>query len=399
MIILCGAGGTHVLICLPQKQAIIACMRIMTYILIVIVFGGRFMTKLNYIFVHGLSGWGSYDKQNERLPYWGMRTGDLLAKLNTEGYACYSASVSPHGSAYDRACELYAQLSGTRTDYGSAHSETYGHDRYGRDFTGIPLIESFDDDSRLVLIGHSFGGATVRLFADILKNGRPEETGPDRSPFFEGGKGNRIAAVVTLAAPHNGTTAYDLFEDPSFDLKSVHVWRIEELAGMLLRKKNTPEEPLPETDCAAYDMHIDNALALNQRLSLDPSVYYFSQPCDITIQRKNGTYRPMVRKTELLFRRTSRYMGAYKGTTAGGFVCDENWQPNDGLVNTESAMYPIGDAHTHFDPDHIEPGIWNVFDTLNIDHMAVQGGLMRRHPVHPYFKKLLTMIDNVCGNN
>ena len=167
---------------------------------------------------------------------------------------------------------------------------------------------------------------------------------------------------------------------------------------MLLRKKNTPETPLPEKDSAAYDMHIDNALALNRTLKLDPSVYYFSQPCDITVQRKNGTYRPMVRKTELMFRRTSRYMGAYKGTTKGGFVCDESWQPNDGLVNTESAMYPFGDAHTQFDPDHIEPGIWNVFDTLNIDHMAVQGGLMRRHPVHPYFKKLLAMIDEVCGD-
>jgi hypothetical protein len=27
---------------------------------------------MQYIFVHGLSGWGSYDKVYRRMPYWGM---------------------------------------------------------------------------------------------------------------------------------------------------------------------------------------------------------------------------------------------------------------------------------------------------------------------------------------
>ena len=27
---------------------------------------------VKFIFIHGLSGWGSYDIQNEFLPYWGM---------------------------------------------------------------------------------------------------------------------------------------------------------------------------------------------------------------------------------------------------------------------------------------------------------------------------------------
>ena len=31
-----------------------------------------------YIFVHGLSGWGSYDKTYKRMPYWGMFGADLL---------------------------------------------------------------------------------------------------------------------------------------------------------------------------------------------------------------------------------------------------------------------------------------------------------------------------------
>ena len=82
-----------------------------------------------FVFVHGLSGWGSYDAQYKAMPYWGMLNGDLMAYLNSRGYACYAASVAPSGSAWDRACELYAQLTGTRVDYGAAHSAAMGHER------------------------------------------------------------------------------------------------------------------------------------------------------------------------------------------------------------------------------------------------------------------------------
>ena len=123
--------------------------------------------KMTFIFVHGFQGWGSYDKRYKKMPYWGMRGGDLIAWLNGKGYHAYAASVSPIGSSWDRACELYAQLAGTRVDSGAAHSKEYRHDRYGEDYTGRALIPRFDADSKLVLIGHSFGGATVNLFADI----------------------------------------------------------------------------------------------------------------------------------------------------------------------------------------------------------------------------------------
>lgn len=36
------------------------------------------MSRLTYIFVHGLSGWGSCDRAYRRMPYWGMRGGDLI---------------------------------------------------------------------------------------------------------------------------------------------------------------------------------------------------------------------------------------------------------------------------------------------------------------------------------
>ena len=75
------------------------------------------LSSLQFVFVHGLSGWGSYDQKYRRMPYWGMRGGDLMAFLRGKGFDCYAASVSPTGSAWDRACELYAQLAGKRVDY------------------------------------------------------------------------------------------------------------------------------------------------------------------------------------------------------------------------------------------------------------------------------------------
>ena len=64
---------------------------------------GKNVGKLQFVFVHGLSGWGSYDERYRRMPYWGMRGGDLMAALRGEGYDCYAASVAPTGSAWDAA--------------------------------------------------------------------------------------------------------------------------------------------------------------------------------------------------------------------------------------------------------------------------------------------------------
>ena len=72
------------------------------------------MSHLTYVFVHGLAGWGSYDERYRRMPYLGMRGGDLMAFLREKGFDCHAASVAPSGSAWDRACELYAQLAGPR---------------------------------------------------------------------------------------------------------------------------------------------------------------------------------------------------------------------------------------------------------------------------------------------
>ena len=110
-----------------------------------------------FVFVHGLMGWGARSDLDPIVPYWGMTTGNLMKYLNKKGFESYAAQVGPLSGAWDRACELYAQLTGTRVDYGIVHSGEKDHDRYGITYDE-PLFYGWSADKKINLIGHSFGG-------------------------------------------------------------------------------------------------------------------------------------------------------------------------------------------------------------------------------------------------
>lgn len=326
-------------------------------------------TNYPYIFVHGLMGWGEYDPHYKIMPYWGMFGGELLGKLDGKGYECHAASVAGTASAWDRACELYAQLTGTVVDYGKAHSERCGHERFGKDFTGNALIEKWDAENKINLLGHSFGGATIRVFASLMAQGNAAEIQAtdenEISPFFTGGKADWIYSLTSLAAPHNGTTAYG-FENSS------------------------PEN----TDTAAYDMFIDHALELNKTIVTDAQTYYFSIPCTATTQTESGTYVADKSKMEILFQSSADEMGKLTGTTGGGYVVDESWLENDGLVNTVSAMAPSDAPSKTFDANDITKGIWNIMPTYQGDHMSLQGGFFKVNTdVEELYTEHLNMIN------
>ena len=128
-----------------------------------------YKNKYPYIFVHGMMGWGEENKLY-KMPYWGMVCGNQMKQLRAEGIEAYAPQVSPVGSAWDRACELYAQLTGTRVDYGVAHSKEKGHDRFGMTFAK-PLVPGWGSEKKIHLLGHSFGGATMRVLVELLTNG------------------------------------------------------------------------------------------------------------------------------------------------------------------------------------------------------------------------------------
>ncbi len=354
-------------------------------------------SNLKFVFVHGLSGWGSYDLVDKFFPYWGLSSGNIIKYLNKQGYKCYSASVSPTYSAWDRACELYGQLTGSVVDYGKEHSERCNHLRYGKDFRNKPLIDDFEN-SKIVLIGHSFGGATIRVFSEILANGvqkEKEATDPDSlSPFFKGGKKDLIFAMITLAAPTNGTTAYDMYNDPSFDISGIKIpEKYEKMGGMVSKGSKPKDDGRVKYDYASFDMHIDNAYKLNNWISTLDNVYYFAYPC---CSAKDNSNEPDEAITEDMFMRSAIIMSKYKGKTQGGITIDESWQRNDGLVNEVSAKAPSNAPMVDYDEDTIiQKGVWHIMPTQKGDHMYFQGGMTKRVNIRPFYLSLVKKISEL----
>ena len=363
------------------------------------------------IYVHGLMGWGEHDQIYAVTPYWGL-TSDLMPYLTGKGYESYAASVGPLSSAWDRACELYAQLTGTTVDYGAAHAAEYDHARYGVTYNK-PLFEGWSADKKINLVGHSFGGATIRLFLDILADGSAEEqaaakaAGTEVSPFFEGGKADWVYSLTTLAAPHNGTTFLECCGDMTqfaaeastamakllgiSDFKGVYDFQLEQF-GFYRKDGETVLEALDRVlhsdflshnDNVFRDLTIDRALELNDDIEIQPNVYYFSYAGDKTRQSTiTGERTSAVDMTPLFVPFANQMCGYYDQTTAGGFRIDKSWAPNDGLVNTVSALYPTDsagrcltqsgktgyvqqDGYSNVD---YQPGVWNVMPVRHYDH-------------------------------
>ncbi len=161
-----------------------------------------------------------------------------------------------------------------------------------------------------------------------------------------------------------------------------------------LRDQGDPDSRV-DYDYADFDMHIDNAQELNSRISTLPNTYYFAVPCSATRKAEDGTQRPVRFKMEGMFRRTSALMGAYTGVTEGGFVLDESWQENDGLVNTVSAGAPIGAPVAEYPSEQYVTGAWYVMPVYHGDHMSLEGGMTKRNKVRPYYLELLELIDSL----
>ena len=180
-----------------------------------------YKNKYPFVFLGGMLSWGEENIMYKGWPYWGMVAGNLCRQLRETNIEAYGVQVGPANSAWDRACNLYAMLTGTTVDYGVAHSKAHKHDRYGRTYEK-PLFEGWGEPmadggiKKVHLLGHSFGGATMRMLAELLTNGSEEERKATKdgslSPLFEGGHGDMIASITAISAPHDGTTFVHAFE-------------------------------------------------------------------------------------------------------------------------------------------------------------------------------------------
>lgn len=369
----------------------------------------RFVTDYPYIFVHGMGGWSPTNKFYSMSPYWGgglsLSDTDLITMLNAQGIEAYAPAVGPLSSAWDRACELYAQLKGTTVDYGEAHSKAHGHDRYG--FTYEPIMgESWNLEDKINLVGHSFGGATVRLLTSLLAFGSEEEiaaTGDETSELFTGGH-DCVHSCITLSAPHNGTQVSNIL----YDLTGPYyvIVMLYNIIGAVLGNDFlvfslqmghfglTPKQGEKRTtfsfdkirnyytaqDNCYYDMTLRGAKELNETIKLSENTYYYSYTTAATRTDRFGKQLIYPSVTPIFYI-SSAMLRMSEGKTYDGVTIEGDWAVNDGIVPLISARYPLCDEATALSYEEsvasgkeIEPGRWYYMDTLvGTDHFDFCG--------------------------
>ncbi|TMW61515.1 hypothetical protein Poli38472_012706 [Pythium oligandrum] len=362
--------------------------------------------KYPIVLVHGFAGWGRDELLGVK--YWGGIQGDLQEQLKAQGYTVYTAAVGPFSSNWDRACELYAQIKGGQVDYGANHAAKHGHARYGRTFPGLyPQWGNTTNGAvnKVHLIGHSMGGQTVRMLAQLLASGSkgaPVEESVMSHPLFAGGK-NWVHSITTIAAPNQGTLLGDGFSQIGDLVKSLVIgvfsvlgvgsdatssiydakldqWGLEakgsseSLSAYINRIFASPVFAPGFKDICLWSLSTSGAAEENKWVKTLSNVYYYSYANVDTYAWVDILLRSIQLPNLLTMLLPLQPLGTFIGGRYGpnsGFT--ESWQANDGVVNTYSmGKDSTGSAVTFAGTSTL--GVWMQMPQLDhMDHLAVVG--------------------------
>lgn len=389
----------------------------------------------NYPFVvfHGFAGYGEDELMNKVIPYFGWARSTNIKQFFAEyGTELYVPSLSGFSSMWDRCCEMYAHIVGGTVDYGKAHSEKYGHKRYGRTYEAIvPDWGQLDAEGKIKkinLMGHSYGGPTVRYFVHLMTHGdeaeRAATPAEELSGLFEGGHANWIHSCTTLAGANDGISFLYAIEKPAPVIAKSVLAALSVLGSMKpIAKFYDPQldewgiTMNPQTgekraknwwqrlddylysdgDCVLDDLTIHKFRKKSADWQPQDNIYYFAYYATKTAPDASGKHRPKKDMT-ILMKAFSYIVGAYEGNPE-----DENhaaigpeWKENDGLVNVMSGRAPRTKPWTPFtEEEPLKPGIWYDMPVEDKDHMSYMGSKESREDYAVFFYEILKRISNL----
>ncbi|CAL4900729.1 unnamed protein product [Urochloa decumbens] len=307
-------------------------------------------------------------------------------------------------SIHDRARELFYYLKGGQVDYGEDHSKACGHKRFGRIYeTGHYPV--WDEQNPVHFVGHSAGAQVVRVLHQMLAD--KAFPGHDTSEDW-------ILSLTSLSGALNGTTRtyYDgmLVEDGK-SMKSICLLQLCRIGVIVYDWLDIPwlknyynfgfdhyemsrrkvgfsglidlllgyTGPFASGDWILPDLTIQGAIKLNSTLKTFPNTFYFSYATKktrklfgITVPSSVLGVHPMLFLRVLqmcMWRHPQNAPLPYKGYR------DEDWEDNDGALNTISMTYPrIPIEHPHrfvvddSDCHPLQPGIW-YYKIIEADHI------------------------------
>ncbi|GEQ00425.1 YSIRK-targeted triacylglycerol lipase [Staphylococcus arlettae] len=336
---------------------------------------GQFKNEDPIILVHGFNGFTGDNKPTTEGNYWGGDKLSISQDLRDNGYETYEASVGALSSNYDRAVELYYYIKGGTVDYGAAHANKYGHERYGRTYEGV--YKDWQPGQQVHLVGHSMGGQTIRLLDTMLREGNQEEIayhqqhGGEISPLYQGGNDDMITSVTTIVTPHNGTHAADqlgneqLIRQVAYDYSKFQNNKLTQVDygfsqwGLKQRPNETYIDYVKRVkdqsniwltdDNGFYDLTRKGAAELNEQTSLDPNVVYKTYTGESTRASITGRQVSDI-NMKLSFRLTGNVIGK---------AAETEWRENDGLVSVVSAQHPFNQDFVTA-TDDVQKGVWQV---------------------------------------
>ncbi|MBE76231.1 MAG: hypothetical protein CMG41_00620 [Candidatus Marinimicrobia bacterium] len=338
------------------------------------------------ILVHGFLGWGRDEISDTK--YWGG-SNDIEAYLRSKGYTVYTVSVGPISSNYDCAIETFYQIKGGQLNYGISHSEKYGMVQKPDNKYYKGLYPTWDRNNPVHLIGYSFGGQTVRMLQHLLVEISEIENDLLLSKNQEGW----VKSITTMSAPLNGATIADIVKKfipfsesilPIVDIISTNYYDLdlyqwdlnrnveESIFGYLNRLTSNPSWSTKNS--IAFDATLNGAKKINDIISIDPSVYYFSYSTSCSKKDPNNGYHIPAESLSLPNYPLCYLMGRININAGNGLVTDSTWFENDGTVNTISMARPFTGKNGPEPMVNLKKGetpklgVWNFMGKYNLDH-------------------------------
>ncbi|KOR25172.1 lipase [Clostridium sp. L74] len=381
------------------------------------------------VMVHGCFGWGR--NEGAGLYYWGGKE-SLTQKLIDKGYTVYAPSIGPVSSNWDRACELYTYIVGGTVDYGESHSKKYGHARYGRSYPGVYNQIGTKDSSgnirKVHLMGHSMGGQTIRLLAQLLENGDPDElaftTDGSINSLFTGGK-SWVSSITSIATPHDGSQEAHIkygieplthqfvaaiaaikgkkvdLDDLNYDFQ-LDQWGLKRKPGesrLAYNNRVIKSEIWKKTkDLSVWDLSPEGAQEFNSYVKAQSDINYFSIACVNTHEDRLTHFQVPNKNMNPILVKSSIFMGRYTNNKSGEVPIDKSWWRNDGVVSVISAANPkVGSEDQIVDYSGTAvKGTWNYLGEFdNTDHIEVCGMKYDRNRIEQMYFNVAEMLSKL----
>jgi hypothetical protein len=288
----------------------------------------------------------------------------------------HEASCGPVSSFHDRACEVFAQIRGTRVDYGTNHCADEKHRQVAKDYTGHGFFsessEEWSEDNPVILIAHSAGAHTCLRLQQLLA----EKFWDSKSTA------NWVEAVICISGVLNGSTlAYSFGCDKSSGkltgpiggfigagvqilggmergiARDIYDWDLDQWIDKT--KVSGIDDLIHElehsqfakgTDNLAYEMTLQGCKRANDRFKTNGDTYYLSVVTEQTVsvwltsrQIPSFFMNPVLVNSTMYQSIVVDFDEQNKPLTAwgSGDLTIDKWRENDGAVSSISQRYPF----------------------------------------------------------